>query len=81
MNQNNIFKNKITSSIIALVCCALWGSLFPVIKIGYRAFGIASSDIPATMLFAGIRFVVCGIVIIGFLWVSQKKISVPKKSE
>ena len=75
MKQNNIFSNKITSIIIALVCCALWGSLFPCIKVGYRAFGIQSGDIPSTMLFAGIRFVICGIVLVVYLRVTHKEIS------
>lgn len=27
-----------------LVCCALWGSAFPCIKIGYGLFGIPAHD-------------------------------------
>lgn len=27
-----------------LVCCALWGSAFPCIKIGYALFGIPAHD-------------------------------------
>ena len=37
----------------ALLCCALWGSAFPCIKIGYRLFDIASGDVAAQILFAG----------------------------
>lgn len=42
---------------------ALWGSLFPMVKLGYSAFGISSGDIPQIMMFAGVRFTVCGLII------------------
>lgn len=39
----------------------LWGSLFPMVKLGYDAYGIKTTgDI---LYFAGVRFVVCGIII------------------
>ncbi|MBR2965394.1 MAG: EamA family transporter [Clostridia bacterium] len=42
---------------------ALWGSLFPFIKIGYNVFDIDSSNIPSILMFAGTRFIVCGLII------------------
>ena len=42
---------------------ALWGSLFPLIKIGYVAFDINPSDIPSILFFAATRFLFSGIVI------------------
>lgn len=50
--KTNIFSNKITSVLVAVIVCALWGSLFPCIKIGYKAFEISGSDIPSIILFA-----------------------------
>ena len=39
----------------------LWGSLFPIVKLGFNAYNIITiSDI---LLFAGIRFAICGIFI------------------
>ena len=39
----------------------LWGALFPLVKLGYRAFALETTgDI---LLFAGLRFTVCGAVI------------------
>ena len=35
-----------------LVCCALWGSAFPCIKIGYGLFGIPAHDSASQLLFA-----------------------------
>lgn len=52
----------------ALFVMFLWGSLFPMVKLGYSAYGIdTTGDI---LLFAGIRFTVCGIVI--YLYVMFK---------
>ncbi|MBR2376197.1 MAG: EamA family transporter [Clostridia bacterium] len=57
-------KNKsIKTILLSLIVMALWGSLFPFIKIGYNAFGIDSSNIPSILMFAGTRFIVCGIII------------------
>lgn len=51
----------------AIICCALWGSAFPCIKIGYKLFGIGDNDAFSQILFAGIRFFLAGIftVLIG----------------
>lgn len=46
----------------ALLCCALWGSTFPCIKIGCRMFGIGAEDVAAQILFAGCRFTLAGIL-------------------
>jgi len=76
--KTNIFSNKITGIILALVVCALWGSLFPLIKVGYDAFGISGSDIPSVILFAGSRFVICGLILIVMESIRGKKIDIPK---
>lgn len=46
----------------ALLCCALWGSAFPCIKIGYQLFDIASQDVAGQILFAGCRFALAGVL-------------------
>lgn len=48
----------------ALLCCALWGSAFPCIKIGYRLFSIPAEDTASQILFAGYRFTLAGILTI-----------------
>ncbi|MBQ3084833.1 MAG: DMT family transporter [Clostridia bacterium] len=48
----------------SLLVMLLWGLLFPTVKLGYRVFGIGETgDI---LLFAGVRFLVCGLVITAF---------------
>lgn len=65
----------------AFICCALWGSAFPGIKIGYSQFNIVSSDIGSQILFAGIRFVLAGLlaIMIGSL-ISRKALFPQKES-
>jgi drug/metabolite transporter (DMT)-like permease len=49
---------------IATLCCLLWGSAYPSIKIGYILFHIASNDTASKILFAGYRFVTAGIILL-----------------
>ena len=51
---------------LAMVCCFLWGSATPAIKVGYQIFGIDNTDMLSIILFAGIRFFLAGILIILF---------------
>ena len=39
--------------LLAGICCFLWGSATPAIKIGYRLFGIDGADTASILLFAG----------------------------
>ena len=49
----------------ALLCCALWRSAFPCIKIGYQLFEILSGATATQILFAGCgRFTLAGILAI-----------------
>ncbi len=47
----------------ALLVMLLWGSLFPMIKLGYRFFAIDTSYVPNLLLFAGVRFLLSGLCI------------------
>ena len=46
----------------ALLCCLLWGSAFPCIKIGYRLFEVDAADTASQILFAGCRFTLAGVL-------------------
>ncbi len=46
--------------LLAMFCCLLWGSAFPAIKHGYAMFGIDRHDVASQMVFAGVRFVAAG---------------------
>lgn len=61
-----------------LVCCALWGSAFPCIKIGYALFGIPAHDSASQLLFAGLRFTLAGMLVIVGMSVAQRRPLVPQ---
>lgn len=65
---------------LALICCLLWGSAFPCIKIGYQLFDIASGDVGSQLLFAGYRFALAGVLTILLGSLISRKPLVPKKS-
>lgn len=46
--------------LLALLCCALWGSAFPCIKFGYEWLHITQNDAASQLLFAGLRFMLAG---------------------
>ena len=75
--KNNLLTNKFIVCIIAVVCCALWGSAFPFVKIGYNLFNI--KDTASQIFFAGLRFTIAGIMTILIGSVLNRKFLIPKK--
>ena len=63
----------------ALICCALWGSAFPCIKIGYRMMNIAGDDTASQILYAGYRFTLAGIMAIVIGSLINRKFLYPSK--
>ena len=53
-------QNPIVICVLALLCCALWGSAFPCIKIGYEWMEI--EGIGSQIFFAGYRFFLSGVL-------------------
>lgn len=66
----NKITNKNNSLFQALVVMFLWGSLFPVVKLGYTAYNISTTgDI---LFFAGVRFTICGFFISLYAYIKDK---------
>lgn len=72
------FSSKWGVCLTAVLCCFLWGSAFPCIKIGYRLFSIDSGDPASQILFAGVRFILAGILVFLMGSILQKKVLIPK---
>lgn len=68
---------KTRSILLALLVMALWGSLFPAVKIGYAAFGIQSSSVADILMFAAMRFSVCGGIVCLFCIARRKAMPAP----
>ncbi len=63
-NSRTFLQKGWVVALLAMICCFLWGSAFPCIKIGYAMLGIASQDVNAQILFAGVRFALAGLLTI-----------------
>ena len=50
--------------VFALTAAIAWGWAFPLIKIGFDAFGITADMTGSKMLFAGIRFAAAGLIVL-----------------
>lgn len=77
--MNNVLKKTPVVWLVAGFCCLLWGSAFPAIKIGYKLFDIKSSDTADIILFAGIRFLLAGVLTVLIFSVIEKKPLLPNK--
>lgn len=62
----SIFSDRKVVFAIATLCCLLWGSAVPAVKVGYGLLGIAPGDTGSLLLFAGIRFVIAGLMLLGY---------------
>ena len=76
--KQSIFKNPAVVVICALICCALWGSATPFIKTGYELL-MPEKDVPSTILFAGIRFTLAGLITVLIYSVARRKVLYPKR--
>ena len=80
LNKNKLLTSPIFVALGAILCCALWGSATPFIKIGYAVmFPEGKPDIPSTILFAGIRFAFAGFLTILIYSIARKKVLYPKR--
>jgi len=78
--MNGKLSNPKVAALYALIVMFFWGSLFPMIKIGYRAFAVDTGSVASILLFAGIRFVICGILLIVFSSRKERKIVQPSRN-
>ncbi len=76
-NKRNLLTHPIIIALLALLCCALWGSATPAIKIGYRLLEV--EGVPSIMLFAGVRFFLAGVLTVLIFSIARKRVLCPKK--
>ena len=75
------YTNRKNIILIACICCFLWGSAYPSIKIGYKLFNISTNDIYGKFVFAGYRFFIAGLIVLLFEIINKRNIFVLKKIE
>lgn len=65
---------------LAMICCLLWGSAFPLVKTGFGWLNISSADIAAEILYAGLRFTLAGVFAIAIASAIERRFVYPKKN-
>lgn len=59
-----LFQRPVWVVVFALTAAVAWGWAYPLIKLGFEEFGISQSMTAGKMLFAGVRFVLAGLVVL-----------------
>lgn len=77
--NNSIFKNKKLVPVLAFLCAAGWSLAYPLIKLGYSNLNVASDDLGSKIRFAGIRFLMAGIIVIIFALLQKKKMQIKEE--
>ena len=77
--MNSIFQNARYKSILAVICAVGWSLAYPFIKVGYSSFEIPADDLGGKILFAGIRFLLAGIIVSVFCVFRKTPLSLKKK--
>ena len=78
-DKTTIFAHPFVMALLATMCCLLWGSAFPSIKLGYRWFEIAAEATGTQILFAGYRFTLAGILTVVIGSILAGKVLLPKR--
>jgi drug/metabolite transporter (DMT)-like permease len=72
MEKNKFYTDRKNIVLLATLCCILWGSAYPAIKIGYSLFNI--NDVGSKLVFAGYRFALAGILVLLLESIATKNI-------
>lgn len=79
--MNNIFQDKRYKAILAIICAVGWSMAYPLIKVGYGIFEITSDDLGGKLLFAGIRFLLAGLLVSAFCVCRKTKLDLKSKKD
>lgn len=77
----SIFQRPLWVVVFALTAATAWGWAYPLIKLGFEAFGITADMTGSKMLFAGIRFALSGGIILTIAAASHRKFTVQQPAD
>ncbi len=78
MSDKEMLTKKTVVLPLTLLCCLLWGSAFPCIKLGYRFSDIAADNTFSQILYAGMRFTLAGVLALIIGSIVEKKPLLPR---
>lgn len=62
--KTSIFQHPVWVTVFAITAAMAWGWAYPLIKLGFGEFGITQEMTGSKILFAGIRFLLSGMIIL-----------------
>ena len=79
--KKSIFQRPAWVVVLALTAAIAWGWAFPLIKIGFSAFGITAEMTGSKMLFAGIRFAAAGLIVLSVARSNGRSFATSRRSD
>ena len=80
MEQDNkntsIFQRPFWVVAFALTAAIAWGWAYPLIKLGFAEFGITQVMTGSKMLFAGVRFILAGLIVLAIAAATRRRFEV-----
>lgn len=71
--NTSIFQRPVWVVVFALSAAVAWGWAYPLIKLGFAEFGITQAMTGSKMLFAGIRFMLAGAVVLAIAAATRRR--------
>lgn len=71
--KTSIFQRPVWVVVFALSAAVAWGWAYPLIKLGFAEFGITQAMTGSKMLFAGIRFMLAGAVVLAIAAATRRR--------
>lgn len=80
-NDKSIFVRPLWVTIFALTAAVAWGWAYPLIKLGFAEFHITPDLTGSKILFAGIRFCISGLIILGVARAGNKSFAIRRSTD
>lgn len=80
-NAKSIFVRPLWVTIFALTAAVAWGWAYPLIKLGFAEFHITPDLTGSKILFAGIRFCISGLIILGVARAGNKSFAIRRSAD
>ena len=81
MRRASLFARRLPAALLAALCCALWGSTSPILKAGFGWMSLSSGDYAGQLLFAGMRFVLAGLMVLALSVPLRRRMPWPNKAD
>lgn len=76
-----VFQRPVWVACFAAIAAVVWGLAYPFIKMGFLHFGITQEMTANKILFAGVRFSICGIIILLVAYAAGRPMAVRRRSD